>query len=105
MFDKPSWCALAGAHGKWEAEWRGLDWPDDGECVSFATSRLFRDAGVAVMRAGRDHDVVATNGIVEPKALGNHKHNDQLSFEYNHSGVPLVVDDRVFVVVEKSTVA
>jgi uncharacterized heparinase superfamily protein len=38
-----------------------------------------------------------TNGIVGTKGFGNHKHNDQLSFEYHAGGVALVVDPGSYV--------
>jgi uncharacterized heparinase superfamily protein len=97
MFSEPSWQALAGTRGAWEAEWWGLEWPRDDAQPSTPASALFRDAGVAVMRAGRDHCLFVTNGVVGTKGFGNHKHNDQLSFEYHHGGVPLVVDPGSFV--------
>jgi len=97
MFGEPSWQALAGTRGAWEAEWWGLEWPRDDAQPSTPASALFRDAGVAVMRAGRDHCLFVTNGVVGTKGFGNHKHNDQLSFEYHHGGVPLVVDPGSFV--------
>jgi heparinase II/III-like protein len=96
MFDEPPWRALADREGAWEAEWWGLDWPDDGARAA-PVSILFRDAGVAVMRGGDGHYALVTNGIVGTKGFGNHKHNDQLSFEYHHFGVPLVVDPGSFV--------
>ncbi len=97
MFDEPSWRALAGSQGRCEAEWWGLEWPGQPSAPSPQTSALFKDAGVAVMRAGSDHYLIATNGVVGTKGFGNHKHNDQLSFEYHHRGVPLVVDPGSFV--------
>jgi uncharacterized heparinase superfamily protein len=47
---------------------------------------------VAVTRTAAGHYLAVTNGIVGTKGFGNHKHNDQLSFEYHHGGVALVVD-------------
>ena len=43
------------------------------------------------------HYLLASNGIVGTKGFGNHKHNDQLSFEYHAAGVPLIVDPGSFV--------
>ena len=97
MFDEPSWWALAGSQGGWETGWWGLERGRDEPPPSSARSALFADAGVAVMRAGRDHCLIATNGVVGTKGFGNHKHNDLLSFEYHNSGVPLVVDPGSFV--------
>ncbi len=79
----------AGEPDEWETAWWGLDSARIGAAAP--ESRLFPDAGLAVMRAG-SHYVLATNGIVGTKGFGNHKHNDLLSFEYHHDGVPLIVD-------------
>ena len=94
MFNEASWAALGGDVASWETAWWGLTpiTPEAKECGS----HLFRDAGVAVMRSG-SHYLLATNGIVGTKGFGNHKHNDQLSFEYHPSGVPLVVDPGSYV--------
>jgi len=97
MFEEPSWRALAGSQGGWESVWWGLERGRGEAAPSSARSALFADAGVAVMRAGRDHCLIASNGIVGTKGFGNHKHNDLLSFEYHHSGVPLIVDPGSFV--------
>jgi hypothetical protein len=97
IFDEPAWTALAGDVGEWEASWWGLEPPVlMGSTISGA-SRLFRDAGLAVMRAPGSHYVLASNGIVGTKGFGNHKHNDLLSFEYHPAGVPLVVDPGSYV--------
>jgi hypothetical protein len=96
MFDDPSWVALGGEDGRWEAAWWGLDAGADVRAAAPARSRLFPDAGLAVMHANRSY-LLVTNGIVGTKGFGNHKHNDQLSFEYHHDGVPLVVDPGSFV--------
>jgi hypothetical protein len=98
MYNEPAWQAFAGETGQWEAAWWGL--PVTAAPAAAAapavTSRLFRDAGLAVMRSG-SHYLLATNGIVGTKGFGNHKHNDQLSFEYHPDGVPLIVDPGSFV--------
>ena len=60
-------------------------------------SRLFPMAGLAAMRAGTTGYLLVTNGIVGTNGFGNHKHNDQLSFEYHFDGVPLVVDPGSYV--------
>jgi uncharacterized heparinase superfamily protein len=90
MFDRPEWAALAGDVCEWEAAWCGLSMVS--RSAPMPASRLFPDAGVAVTRTDAGHYLVVTNGIVGTKGFGNHKHNDQLSFEYHHGGVPLVVD-------------
>jgi len=98
MFEEPGWGALGGDLAAWEAAWWGVDVPAPrGDRPVPVVSRLFPDAGLAVMRAGASHYLLATNGIVGTKGFGNHKHNDLLSFEYHHSGVPLVVDPGSYV--------
>jgi hypothetical protein len=96
IFDEPEWTALAGDVGAWEAAWWGLEPREPKNAIVPGGSRLFRDAGLAVMRAG-SHYVLASNGIVGTKGFGNHKHNDLLSFEYHPAGVPLVVDPGSYV--------
>ena len=97
MFDEPAWACLAGDVAGWECAWWGLDAPRTQAARTEVRSRLFPDAGLAVMRAGGAHYLLASNGIVGTKGFGNHKHNDLLSFEYHHSGVPLIVDPGSYV--------
>jgi uncharacterized heparinase superfamily protein len=92
MFGEPAWAALAEC--TWETIWWGLEPRTPG--ASVPSSRLFADAGVAVMRAG-GHYALITNGIVGTRGFGNHKHCDQLSFEYHSNGTPLVVDPGSYV--------
>jgi hypothetical protein len=95
IFGRADWVALAGDQADWETAWWGLSAPA-AESAALA-SRLFPDAGLAVMRAGDGHYLLASNGIVGTKGFGNHKHNDLLSFEYHHGGVPLLVDPGSYV--------
>ena len=98
IFDEPAWTALAGEVGEWEAAWWELEARVSARTADPADgSRLFRDAGLAVMRAPGSHYVLASNGIVGTKGFGNHKHNDLLSFEYHPGGVALVVDPGSYV--------
>jgi hypothetical protein len=97
IFEEPAWACLAGDVARWECVWWGLDVPQPNTVGAQASSRLFPDAGLAVMRAGDAHYVLASNGIVGTKGFGNHKHNDLLSFEYHYAGVPLVVDPGSYV--------
>lgn len=60
-----------------------------------ATSAAFHDAGIFVLRQGDDH-VVVTAGAVGTRGLGNHKHNDVLSFEAFLDGEDIVVDPGTF---------
>jgi hypothetical protein len=62
-----------------------------------SVARLFPQAGTAVARTTAGHYLLVTNGIVGTNGFGNHKHNDLLSFEYHHHGVPLIVDPGSYV--------
>jgi len=97
IFDEPAWTALAGDVGEWETAWWGLESRAPVNATTAGGSRLFPDAGLAVLRAPGFHYVLASNGIVGTKGFGNHKHNDLLSFEYHHGGIPLVVDPGSYV--------
>jgi len=99
MFDEPAWMTLAGDVGGWETAWWGL-----GAAATSApparvepAARMFAHAGIAVARSAAGHYLLVTNGIVGTGGFGNHKHNDQLSFEYHHGATPLVVDPGSFV--------
>ena len=48
-------------------------------------------------RSEAGHYLLVTNAVVGTNGFGNHKHNDQLSFEYHHSGAPLIVDPGSYV--------
>ena len=48
------------------------------------------------MRRGRDY-LLVTNGVVGTAGFGNHKHNDQLGFEYHVDGAPVFVDPGSYV--------
>jgi hypothetical protein len=99
MFDEPAWLALAGDVGAWEAAWWGLDVERLAPPRSSRQWRgdLFPNAGVAVAASADGHYLIVTNGVVGTNGFGNHKHNDQLSFEYHHRGVPLIVDPGSYV--------
>jgi hypothetical protein len=89
--------AAAGEIAQWETHWWGLE-PAKGDTrfVRGDGLRLFPEAGVAVAHVG-DGYLVATNGRVGTNGFGNHKHNDQLGFEYHVCGVPLFVDPGSYV--------
>jgi hypothetical protein len=98
FFEEPAWCRLAGEPGAWEAAWWGWE-PrpaPHGAAAVQPEARLFPDAGLAVMR-GRDYYLLVSNGVVGTRGFGNHKHNDQLSFEFHLGGVPLLVDPGSYV--------
>lgn len=97
MLHEPAWLPHAGEIGPWEALWWGLDCPD----VALSphpdqTTRLLPDAGLIVSRNQGDY-LLISNSIVGTKGFGNHKHNDQLSFEFHLNGQPIVVDPGSFV--------
>jgi hypothetical protein len=99
MFGEPGWSQLAVDAGAWETTWWGLEprSPNGTSTTPGPVSRLFPNAGVAVVRAPAGHHLLVTNGVVGTNGFGNHKHNDQLSFEYHHAGVPLIVDPGSYV--------
>jgi hypothetical protein len=99
MFTEPGWDALAGDAGAWEVTWWGLSSPSSDHSSSSVepVGRLFPNAGVAVMRSSAAHYLLVTNGVVGTNGFGNHKHNDHLSFEYHHAGIPLIVDPGSYV--------
>src|SRR5262249_25153662 len=103
MFAEPAWLAEAGDGAARAAAWWGLHLgvPPSGPAREKSRGRLFPQAGVAVMRSAGSQDLgasylgstyqgstylIVTNGIVGTNGFGNHKHNDQLSFEYHDAG-------------------
>ena len=97
MFDEPAWLALAGDVGVWEAAWWGLEVGTKAPPPAEWCGGLFPDAGVAVARSSGGRYLIVTNGVVGTNGFGNHKHNDQLSFEYHDRGVALIVDPGSYV--------
>jgi hypothetical protein len=93
FFDIERWRALSGEDNGWEAAWWGFDVPVKAAAQSSGPTPLahFPHAGVTVFQTPRTY-VLVTNGVVGTAGFGNHKHNDQLSFEYHVDGVPLLVD-------------
>jgi heparinase II/III-like protein len=93
MFDRFDWLPHAGAPGAWEAAWWGYD--VDSPTITAPplpdTCRLFPAAGLVVVRE-RGHYLLVANGRVGTEGIGNHKHNDQLAFEYHVAGQPVLVD-------------
>jgi hypothetical protein len=99
MFAEPSWLALGGEAAAWEAAWWGYDASSSSAPPSGprAGTRLFPHAGLMVARTEADDYLLVSNGIVGTNGFGNHKHNDQLSFEYHRNGRPLIVDPGSYV--------
>ncbi|HET6956532.1 MAG TPA: alginate lyase family protein [Vicinamibacterales bacterium] len=92
FFGNPAWTARGGEWMPWETAWWGFDPPETTTQQPPADGfQHFPNAGVTVMRRGRDY-LVVTNGIVGTNGYGNHKHNDLLGFEYHVDAVALLVD-------------
>lgn len=96
MFGEDAWREALDDTARWESAWWGFV-PDarSGNGAGDAAA-LFPDAGLAVVRRGGDY-LLVTNGPVGTRGFGNHKHNDQLSFELHLAGVPLIVDPGSYV--------
>lgn len=97
---RPDWLEYAPAESRWEALWWGFDGSrvDAGGQPPPDNVHLYPNAGVAVSRhrdGGRF--LMITNSIVGTVGFGNHKNNDQLSFEYHDQGQPLIVDPGSYV--------
>ncbi len=92
------WIARGGEWMPWETAWWGFDVPVGAPVEPRRPDGLrhFPQAGLTVMRRGRDY-LLVTNGIVGTAGFGNHKHNDLLGFEYHVDGVPVLVDPGSYV--------
>lgn len=97
VLGEASWNAAGGDDGRWEAAWWGapIDVPSAVE-GPVNVAQLFPHAGIAVSRTGGTY-LLVTNGRVGTNGFGNHKHNDNLSFEFHADGVPLIVDPGSYV--------
>ncbi len=62
-----------------------------GESTRALPSSAFEDSGFYIMRTDDDYMIVST-GKVGTNGLGNHKHNDVLSFELCAQGTTFIVD-------------
>ena len=93
MLNRRAWLDQAGEDGAWEAYWWGYETAQDMAAKSPppAAFSLFEDAGHAVYRDDLVY-LLVTNSIVGTKGFGNHKHNDQLAFEFHTDGAALFVD-------------
>jgi uncharacterized heparinase superfamily protein len=101
IFGNSEWLEAAGDLASWEAAWWGVATvtrQPGPERERRGQARLFPHAGLAVARhAAAGMYLLITNGVVGTKGFGNHKHNDQLSFELHAGGGPLIVDAGSFV--------
>lgn len=97
---RDDWRSMAPKSGAWEAIWWGFDGTQfkPGQNPPPDNVKLYPDAGAAISRtrAGGRY-LLVTNSIVGTKGFGNHKHNEQLSFEYHDEGTPLIVDPGSYV--------
>lgn len=99
MFGVPEWLQAGGPAAAWEAAWWGLRVPDPAPAAAAELPpvvRLFPDAGHAVARSGGLY-LLVTNSRVGTRGFGNHKHNDQLGFEYHVGGQAVFVDPGSYV--------
>jgi hypothetical protein len=104
MFDEQSWLGLGGEAARWEAAWWGPGLAGvSSDPATVLPNRLFPQAGLAVARTPSQDYLLVTNGIVGTNGFGNHKHNDQLSFEYHRRGAPLIVDSGSYVYTSDGT--
>jgi hypothetical protein len=95
IFGESEWRVAGGAEAAWESAWWGLGFTAAAEPRLANITKLFPDAGHVVIR-NDDRYLLITNSIVGTRGFGNHKHNDQLSFEY-HAGIPWIVDPGSYV--------
>jgi hypothetical protein len=97
---RDDWRYLSPTTGPWEAIWWGFDGTQftPGALAPPDNVKLYPEAGAAISRTREGgRYLLVTNSIVGTKGFGNHKHNDQLSFEYHDEGVPLIVDPGSYV--------
>jgi hypothetical protein len=96
-FANPEWAPNAGEWGAWETAWWGFEPPAAPLARSIADGvRHFPYAGLTVARTPRRY-LLVSNGIVGTGGFGNHKHNDQLGFEYHVDGCAVFVDPGSYV--------
>jgi len=93
FFESAEWMTRAGAALQWEAAWWGLAQRSDLTAVGVPDKAVqhFPLAGITLLQTA-DAWVLITNGRVGTNGFGNHKHNDQLAFEYHVGGAPVIVD-------------
>jgi hypothetical protein len=96
IFDRPDWLQQGGAAASWEAAWWGFEAAAIAASPAPKVARLFPEAGHAVIKDGGAY-LLITNSVVGTRGFGNHKHNDQLGFEYHAGGGPVIVDPGSYV--------
>ncbi len=92
FFGRTDWVCAAGPHTE-ESLWLlgdpcGITVPRVAPTVG---TQAFPASGLYLMRAG-DLYLLITCGAVGTRGLGNHKHNDVLSFEFQVGGQDVIVD-------------
>ena len=118
IFGREDWMKIGGLTAEWEAAWWGL-WalreggepgesqPRQGLKPAALPPRsppdplpahvaLYPHGGLFIARRG-GNCLLVTNSRVGTRGEGNHKHNDQLGFELNLGGVPIILDPGCFV--------
>jgi hypothetical protein len=99
ILGRAAWAPLAGTAGDWEAAWWGFTPPSQASGAPKPPPdhvRLYADAGAFIARE-RGTYLLVTNAKVGTKGFGNHKHNEQLSFEWHVGGEPVIVDPGSYV--------
>ncbi|MDD5757816.1 MAG: alginate lyase family protein [Desulfobulbaceae bacterium] len=98
LLNERTWLRYAGEEGVWEAAWWGYEVGDVSSRneIPPPTCKLYPQAGLVFFRDESAY-LAISNGIVGTQGFGNHKHNDQLSFEFHLNGAPLVVDPGSYV--------
>ena len=82
----------------WEAAWwtANLERRPSSVVKTVPSAEFFAQAGVFIGRTSEAY-LAVTNGCVGTEGFGNHKHNEQLAFEYHHAGKPFFVDGGSYV--------
>ena len=96
ILDAPEFLAFTDSSSLWENCWWGIELSESDASESSsgrlpARAEHFPQSGLTSIREGGDY-LLITNAKVGTEGFGNHKHNDQLAFEYHAKGQPLLVD-------------
>jgi heparinase II/III-like protein len=97
FFGRDDCFAVAGERTE-EAIWLlgGLHPRQPGDATTSVPSRAFPDSGIYLMR-GKGLYLLIACGAVGTQGIGNHKHNDVLSFEFQVDGQDLIVDSGSYI--------